>query len=196
MLEVLLVFGAAILGAFGRRLAGGLGSQWLGKDLGTQPQRLIWGISTGLTVLACGQPWYVALAALVSVVVSSAIFGYAAPWVKSPTTMSMGHAPGDPNGPVSMPQFWRDFGWMTYHGVGGVLFLTIGSWYLGLFWPAILAAGVLCAPCYTLAYVVKPNIPWLGMLNAPEKGLVDAPPAGEFLWGALVGVGVALSILV
>jgi hypothetical protein len=182
---------AAVAGAFGRRIAGGVLSQWCGVDQGTQVQRVIWGLLMGLVALAARGPpgtdwhaWLVLPGVAFGIWAGSCVFAFRLPWCAD-TGLQVGRVPGRAG--VTWSAWWYDQAALLWHGCGGVLLPALLAWWLGLTWWWLAIAGALCGPCYELAYDAPMEIPWLGCLH------VDPPPTAELLWGALVGVAMALS---
>lgn len=167
-----------LLGALGRRIAGGLGSQWAGVDLGTQLQRLAWGVVLAGVAAVAGATWWQAAALIPAIWLGSVAFGF---W----GSMTAGHQVGR-----SAAIDWL---LLTAHGAGGMLFAAAGAWWVGLHWLPLSIAGLACAPCYALAWWRPWQIPWLGCYRADPVYQTDPPPTAELLWGACVGVAVALT---
>lgn len=164
MIPLILI--AAITSALGRRMAGGLLSQWVGLDLGDASVRLLWGVILSANACAAGLAWPHALA-VVPLVWAGSTVGY---W------------------DAMLPRSWRDAAVLTLHGLGGTAALAAGAYALGLAWWWPLMAGLLCAPCYAMAMVLPMQAPWLGCYR------VDPPPTAELAWGACVGVSVVLTL--
>ncbi len=180
----LLLPGSAIFGALGRRWSGGLLSAWLSFDIGTQPARLIWGATAGLTAWAAGAVrWHAAVLA-VCIASGGILFGF---W----GSLGMGRRV-TPVGYrwAGWPMFARDFALMEVHGLGGMALAALGAWWGGYAWGWLPAAGALCAPCYALAWAAPLDAPWLGCF-----GERDRPPTAELLWGACVGLACALVVV-
>jgi len=182
---------AAIAGAFGRRIAGGVLSQWCGFDVGTQAQRAIWGLLLGLVALAAtGPPWVSWHAGLVVMGVAAGIWagscavGFGLPGCAD-TGLQVGRVPGRDG--VTWSAWRYDQAALLWHGCGGMLLPAVLAWWMGLTWWWLAIAAALCGPCYELAYDAPLESPWLGCLRS------DPPPTAELLWGALVGVAIALS---
>ena len=163
---VILIAFAAIASGLGRRMVGGVLSQWLNTDLGDIPVRMLWGAILAAVACASGLWWPYALAVVPCVWIGATV-GY---W------------------DAMLPRTWRDAVMLTLHGVGGVVALAAGAYALGLAWWWPLAAGLLCAPCYALALACPVEAPWIGCYRH------DPPPTAEVLWGACVGVGVVLAV--
>ncbi|MDE2473153.1 MAG: hypothetical protein KGL35_31710, partial [Bradyrhizobium sp.] len=146
---------AAVVGALGRRLSGGLVGQWFPVPVGTQGGRAIWGASAGLTAWAAGAVWWQALGVAVCIATGGMLAGF---W----GSMAMGRVPGL-RGYVwaGWPRYWRDFAFMSLHGMGGVAAMATGAAIIGHPWGWAVAAGALCAPCYALAWLWPLQAPWL-----------------------------------
>lgn len=152
--------------AMARRLAGGLGGGWA---------HALW----------------------IAMTLGGGSVGYDLPGRSGATTMQMGRPKGASQA-VSWSQWWKDFGLMTFHGLGGVAplgsVLGIAAFYgvaPAILPAALLAAGLLVAPAYELAYRLHLNIPALGVLHDLKRGLDDPCPLGELLQGAMMGAALA-----
>lgn len=165
------ILSAAILSAFGRRMVGGLLSQWCKTDLGNLPPRIIWGVIIGNIAWYSGATWWQQLACIPLVVAGCSV-GF---W----GSMSAGNQPGR--------TILMDWLLLTVHGVGATILLAIAAYYVGLVWWPMVIAGLACAPCYAFAWIYPLQAPWLGCYK------VDPPPTAELLWGACVGVAAALA---
>lgn len=159
------------LGAFGRRWSGGLLSDWLHFDIGTQGGRAVWGACLACVAALAGAPWWLALALGAGFPIGSAIRG---------------------NSPGMGVTGLADVGWLTLHGAAvvalpaAVAFAAIGS-PLAV-WPLLLA-GALCAPCYIVTHQWPLTAPWLGCDAAGPRDKRTA--TAEMLWGAVLALGVA-----
>lgn len=168
-----MVIVAALASALGRRMAGGLLSHWVGVDLGDLPVRILWGVILAVCAYIVGLQWQYALALIPLVWVDTTV-GYFG-------SMSAGNQQGRSHA--------VDYALLTLHGLSGVLSPAIGAFLLHLNPVWLIASGLLCAPCYALAWVWPWEIPILGCLQR------DPPPTAELLWGACVGAGVVLTII-
>jgi hypothetical protein len=187
----LLLPAAIVAGALGRRLAGGLLTIWTGGRTGTTANRVAWAAIAGASVWLGGAGWPVAMGYGAAVFAGSTI-GYGPPWRgNDETTMRMGRGPGGVG--FSWRQFGVDFGWMTYHGVFSVALAVLGAAVLRLPWWPLLAAGILAAPVYSLAWVIPWDLPWLGCYA--DKDAFDPLPTGELLWGGVLGAASVLTVI-
>jgi len=82
--------------------------------------------------------------------------------------------------------YWKDFLWMTLHGIlssgpPAVLFFFLGGWV-----PAAIAfaGGLIISPCYTIGWSVTGLF---GRRNWP-KGMQQGTEVAELIWGAVMGV--------
>jgi hypothetical protein len=168
---------AIVAGGLGRRIVGGLGSQWLGVDLGDTPVRAFWAaLLAGVSVLA-GAPLLFACAVLIGIFAGSTVGMWGG--------FSIGHSPGRNTG--------TDILLMTAHGLAGTIVVACAAYWFGLSWWPLVAAGALCAPCYALAWWQPVEIPLLGCYRGDTIAGSDPPPEAELTWGALVGVAIALA---
>ena len=186
-----------IIGALGRRIAGGWGHDYLvmhlGVDPGTQARRLTWGAMLAMLLLLNGKTWQEAGLLGLSIAIGSAVFGFGVPWEKTATGMLAGRAPGiGPNPPTFT---WdHDMACLLWHGVGGMLLASVVVAYFDGYWWMLLTAGALCPCCYEYAWGYTWNIPWLGCLNRKVGGTLqyDPPPTAELIWGGIIGAVVPL----
>lgn len=165
---------AAILGAIGRRIAGGILNQFShnSRVMGDTPARILFGIL---------------------VAVLPAIHDYRLllfiPGIWAGTTISLFNSIGMGRG---SDNYWRSFFGLSLHGIAGTILPAIAAYALGDAWLPLVIAGLLIAPCYTLGWSltgkdgVRPSFP-VGLQNAPE--------IGEALWGACVSVAAMLAVL-
>jgi hypothetical protein len=90
------------------------------------------------------------------------------------------------------PQFAKDFALMSVHGFVGTAPGAAIAMYAGhVSWWTLLAAGLMAAPCYALAWLFPWDIPMLGCYADSTK--YDPPPTAELLWGAYVGGATVLA---
>lgn len=162
----ILIF-AAVAGALGRRMAGGLLSQWLGTDLGDQPARALQACLIGLVVLAAGASGWE------PVLVIPAVFAGA-------TVGMFG---------VMIPVTIKDLALLLAYGLLAVAPVAGLAWAGGYLWWPVLAAGAFRPFAYLYARFFPMGWPLLGCLRR------DPPPTAELLSGAAFGLAVAASIL-
>lgn len=190
---------AAYLGIWGGlsfRGAGGLFSQWAGRDLGDFIPRQIWGIAATFPVILyafkSGVAWYVAVPSLILCSILTGLMRGTG-WSDS---LSLGYAGiGKPTSKT-----WRKQGVLLLHlmvmlsipficiealaaihlDINAAL-ASVGGW---------LAASVLSAAAYRIAWV-------FGGGDLPELGLTpnDPPPLGELLTGLLTTIILTLVAL-
>lgn len=164
-----LVLPFALIGALGNRLRGGLWGSVIGWGSGVA--RLgAWGIPCGVGAWACGAPWWAALAVIVGAWAGCTVPQFGA--------LSMGHRGG-----TSGALAW---GAMTLWGLARMGSVVLVAWWLGGAWWWPLAAGLLCAPLYELAWHVPLPVRGLGY---PD----DPPEMAEALHGAAMGAGLFLA---
>ena len=169
-----LLIPAALLGALGNRLRGGL---WGDKiRWGTGVARLCaWGIPSGLGAWALGIPWWAA-----AVVILGAWAGCTVPQFGG---LSMGNRPGGTSGAAA----WAG---MTAWGLLRMGGAALVAWWFGGAWWFPLAAGLACAPVYAAVWLLPPSALFPG-LGAPN----DPPEMAEALHGALMGAALAAAFL-
>ena len=171
-----ILVGAALLGAFGRRVAGGVLNQWFapaGRVMGDLPARAIWGLSLGIAAIAGGATVWQALA-----VVPLVVAGCAVPmWAIDPL--------GDG---YSSPRWLRCAG-LAAHGLLSMLLVTAGAWWCGDGWWCLLAGSVAILPLYIAGWVIAPV-----QRSAFPAGLRLGSEIGEALWGCAMGVAVVLAV--
>lgn len=148
---------AILASAIGRRMAGGLLSQWLGTNLGDVPVRILWGALVS-AALCVSMPWWLACICGFGLPVGLTIRGNAGQALAS----------------------WRDGAMLTLHGVVVVAIHAAALAAIGAAWWWPVCAEVLCAPCYAVANVIPIRVQWLGI----ERG---GAPLAELLWGGLLG---------
>lgn len=192
-MEYLFIPIVMILGALGRRIAGGLLNQWAGdtdgvsRVMGDTPARLIYGAALGLAALAGSAAWPVALAMVPAV------------WVGTTTGNFNGMAMGR-----AEFSYWHDFWGMTAHGALSAI-LPVGLAVLagaaaGSIWIAV--DCLLCAPLYAAAWNVAED---MGTQAVPAssiarrsllRGFNGGSELGEAFWGAACALGTFLAFAV
>lgn len=157
---------AALLGALGRRMQGGVLSQWLGVDIGDFPPRLLFAVILGAAGFGAGLVWWEALA-----LVAAAFAG---------TTVAVG-------GMSAVT--WRDAGLLLVHGLGVAAPIVALAWLGGFAWWWPLAACLARPALYFAARALPLNAPWLGCKT------VDFCPTAELTSGAALGVAVVAAVI-
>jgi hypothetical protein len=177
----LLLMAAAIGGAIGRRIDGGVLQMWTGRDPGKIATRLILAVAIAFPMQLAGLPAIEMLA----FVAATWVGGVVGMW----SGMSMGRVGDMQAPPVSTAAWLSAFGFMTLYGVGTVLPAVGVLWWFGWsFWPTLIV-GLLCAPIYEIAFRWPWHIPRLGCFR------YDPPPTAELVWGALRGVAAVATVL-
>lgn len=190
---ILLSLIAFLLGAVGRRIAGGVLNQWAHKTdgvsrvMGDTPARLIYGAALGLAALMGGAVWWVALVMVPAV------------WVGTTTGNFNGMAMGR-----AEFSYWHDFAGMTVHGALAAGFPVALTVYAGAVWGSIWIAAtcLACAPLYTVAWATAEH---LGTQAVPASGVPrrhlllgfnGGSELGEAFWGGACGIGTFLAFAV
>jgi len=163
---------AALLGAVGRRVCGGLYNSITGKRSpgGDTPVRIFFAATLALSAYLGGVGWLPAL-----VLIPLNFIGTTTGLFNS---LAMGRG-GRP--------YWKDFLGMTLHGVissapPAVLFFFTGH---DLWAPFVaLLGGLMISPCYSLGWSLTGL---RGRLDWP-KGMQQGTEVAELLWGAVMGV--------
>jgi len=161
----------AILGAVGRRVCGGLYNSITGKRSpgGDLPVRIFFAVTLAASADMGGVVWWAALALM------------PLNWIGTTTGLFDALAMGRGGN-----SYWKDFLWMTLHGIlssgpPAVLFFFLGGWV-----PAAIAfaGGLIISPCYTIGWSVTGLF---GRRNWP-KGMQQGTEVAELIWGAVMGV--------
>lgn len=166
MLPVLYITLSFVLGAIGRRTAGGSFQQWTGKDIGDLPVRLFFGATIAAAAWMGG-----ADGQQIAAVIPLTWFGAA-----SGNFHSLPLGRGNTS-------YLHDFIGLTLHGVISGVLLVIPFVERHWWWPLI--AGLTCAPCYEVGY----RLDWQrgpGWMTGPTQ-------VAELLFGGLLGIGVYLA---
>lgn len=177
-----------LLGAFGRRICGGLFETWANVKWG-QPTRLFFGLTLALGAFISGAPLWVSaiLIPLVWVGTTLGLFG----------GLGMGRAGKDENPNLLSKVYLRDFGAMTLHGTLSIILPAIWAWYFGYNVLPIVLSGLLIGFCYELGYRIVGINPRPEPFNKPgwPNGFNGSPEWGELIWGGVRGLGVSLAVL-
>lgn len=169
---------AALLGAFGRRIAGGILNQWTGHPdsaplMGDIPARLIFGSCIAAGAAMGGAIWWHALALIPAVWAGTTVGNFG--------SISQGRGGGSP---------WSQALGELAHGLAGVALPALGAWWLGYpHWWVLPIGGALIAPSYWLGWTVS------GLYGRPDfpVGLRGGSEIGEALWGACFGCAALLA---
>lgn len=186
-----------ILGALGRRIAGGVLNTWAGYDgtanrvMGDTPARLIYGALVALAALLGGAVWWLALLMIPAV------------WVGTTTGNDDSRDMG-----FGITSFWHDFWGMTEHATLSLTpAIVVGIYNVAhmtrLFADNYIIGGtLLAAPLYWLGWVIA--IALGGQIIPPDNsgsvgngrlfaGLQGGSEWGEALWGASCALGTFLA---
>jgi len=170
MMTSILLLVSALLGAVGRRVCGGLYNSITGKRSpgGDLPVRIFFAITLAASAYMGGIIWW---AALVLIPLN---------WVGTTTGLFDALAMGrGGNG------YWKDFLWMTLHGVLSSGLPAILFYVVGGLWPALIAfsGGLVISPCYTVGWCMT------GLYGRRDwpKGMQQGTEVAELLWGAAMG---------
>lgn len=167
LIESSLGVGVVIVGALGRRIDGGLLSQWVRHDVGRWEARAVWGV--------------LAVWALYTFHLSQGIPSW---WlVGSAAWLPLGSAVwGNGGRPLKTVLNYLS---VLFHGLSVmsvpivVAFLTGGAW-----WHPLVVA-VLTVPIYMLANRIPASIPWLGCRPDDPEPLAELVCGGAWLAGIL-----------
>lgn len=170
MIHYLILPIAAVFGAFGRRIAGGLLNEIFRpfgpRVFGDIPARLIFGLAIGAAFLLGGTPPLVATLCVVAVYIGST--------TGNRDGIDLGRGEGT---------FWQDFGNLSLHGWDSAMAcLVLAGWGMR-FWPFLLGC-MLIAPLYEVGYRIG---------GTRVVGLSKPTEIGEALWGAAMGIGAFLA---
>lgn len=169
----LLILLSALLGAVSFRVRGGLTEGWR-VQLPGQVARSTWALTSGLTLLAAGAIWWVALA--------SAVGLFAAACLPLWSTIDMGRNEGS---------FARDFAVGAVHGLCLGAAPTAALFMFSPLWFVPLIGGASWAACYALAWL---RTDW-SVLTRLRLGKYGNPPeAAELLFGAQFGAALFLAV--
>jgi hypothetical protein len=188
---MILVLAAVVViaNAFGRRVAGGLLSQWVGPIGGTQVARLVQAAIVGASVLVLGGPWEWALAA-VPLAFAGATWGFPG-FDLRPPFVHFGVSRMEARNLL-------DTVGLSVNGLAACAPLAAGAWWVGLpVWPLLLA-GVARGPAWWLAWLACPRLRWLGTekwVEQPIARWVLMPTAlAELYSGAALGLALVLTL--
>lgn len=179
------------------RFAGGLLSQWVGKDLGDFKPRLIWGCASAISAAiisiivkpSLASEWYFWLSVVLVAILTTVARGFG--WGDS---MSVGFQKDSDNEHSTFyaqtaikedPMFVLRSMSMTIFVMSLQAFLhdtTVLNAIIAVILSTVFT-GVVWLGAYTLAFLKPLNIPKLGMLNNTQ---IDPPPTGEFYCGMLL----------
>lgn len=170
-------------------LLGGLGYRIRGGYLGTvvkrpgQVSRIAWGVACGIVAAVSGAPWWASLGMVPLMWATSTIGLFDA--------IDLG-ANIDTAADKTLSRafrFWRDLALMSLRGLLAVAPAAGVLWLAGFpEWPVLVVAGLLMGPVYWAGRQLRVNIPGFGRGG-------DFPETGEFLFGAVVALGLFLSTL-
>ncbi len=160
---------SALACAVAYRLRGSeLWAQATGRGVGTA--RIMWSFVCLAAVAAQAEAWWLPLAVFaVSFPVST---------IHQMGSIDMGNRDGT---------FLRDFALQTFRGGVGGVGIAAAYWLAGEAWLSPLLGGLAAGPAYALA--------WRTPVHADHMGKDDPPEAGEILFGAAMGAGLALGLV-
>lgn len=170
------------LGAIGRRIDGGVLETWTGRKWGKITTRWACASLLALPMFLAGLPPAATLAFIAASWFGGTFGMYGG--------MGMGRPEHDRTGQPESASAWLSAAQdMTCYGV-----LTVAPAVLAVMWFGyspipLVAAGLLCAACYEIAFRDPQHCPALGCLRH------DPPPTAELLWGALRGVAGVATVL-
>ena len=180
----------ALMGSLGRRVAGGGFTQWTNINLGDLPVRLFFGLMIAVSAFLAGLP----LAHAATLIVAG--------WIGTTIPNFGGIGFGRSGNP-----WWKDALGLLAHGTIGMLVLALfmvlpmaGATLFAVFGQGITLATAIAAVAGGVAIVPAYWIGWSisgvsGKASFP-LGLRGGSELGEVLWGAAVGVTVALAVVI
>jgi hypothetical protein len=171
----LLADAIVLANALGRRIAGGVLSQWVGPIGGTQVARLVQAVILGASVAVLAPVWWWGLPAA-AVCFCGAVWGFPR-WF-----------PPDFRASHMVPRDAADAAGIAVNGMIACAPLAAGAALAGVAWWPFVAAGLARGPFYWLAAQWSPDVPWLGVFRR------DPPPFAELLSGAALGAAVVLAL--
>jgi hypothetical protein len=198
---VILLFLAAVPAVgLGRRVAGGVLGEWFGVDIGAIAARAFFGMTCASAAIAAsvvrwqglalipGAVWWHALALIPCILLGCSVGNYG--------SISMGRrrVPGTYELAFTWRNYARDFAMITVHGLGNLSLAIAGAWWLGYYWPALIAGALAIGPAYSVAWLHPVPVVGLGRNVTPFLH-PDPPETAEFLWGSAVGVGVLAAVV-
>lgn len=177
---------ALIMGAIGRRIAGGILNQWAGlaggntsRVMGDNPARLIFSVLVALSGLLGGAPWLLALLLVPAVFVGTTTGNF--------NSMAMGR------GSYS---FAHDFWGMSAHAALSAITPTLLVVAFGLqfydtpfSWWAVGGFTLIASPLYCIGWIISGKT---GNLSLPI-GFRGGSELGEAFWGASCALGAFLT---
>lgn len=167
---ILAIAGAALMGALGRRMAGGVFEQWTGKDIGDYPVRAFFGLMLACSAFIGSYEWASFL------LIPSTFFGCSIPNFGG-IAMGRGASAGGTS--------WKhDAIGLTGHGVLSMAITVLPLIFFHSQWYLLLVAGFLIAPAYEIGWSVT-GVP--GRKSWPF-GLQGGSEIGECIWGAACGI--------
>ena len=177
MIHYLAILPVMLIGALGRRVAGGVLNQWFspsgGRVMGDVPARALWGLALAIAAILGGMIAWHALVLIVAVTLGCAV----PMWAIDPISKQ---ADGNP---YPSPVWLRCLG-LEAHGFLSMLAVTVAAWWAGYLWPFFLAGSLTILPAYVIGWMVSK--PWF------PPGLRLGSEFGEALWGALMALSVFL----
>lgn len=166
---------AFLLGALGRRIAGGGFQDLTRLDIGDLPVRIFYGATVALAALIGGAVWWVALLMIPAV------------WVGTTTgnfeSMCMGHG---------KYTFRHDFLGMTEHGALSAVLPAVVVCLAGFVWGAIAVFLVItftASPSYMFGWWIEGRWPF----HTYGDFLSPPTPMAECIWGGLTALAVFLA---
>lgn len=175
---VVICLAAAVVGALGNRIRGGL----FPIPGGTQVGRLVgWGLPVAAMAWLCGMVWWAAVLAGLGAFLGCCVGQYGG--------LSMGH-----RGPAPAVSPWLT---MTVWGLARVAGPAVVVWWTGGAWWLVVASGLACAPIYWAVWMLPDwalRIPGLGRGTGPGEAR-DQPEVAEALDGALMLAFLAGAVL-
>lgn len=166
MIDVLICAVAALFGAAAYRLRGSeLWARYTGRGVGTA--RLMWAAMCSLACAAGLPAWWLPLAVFA--------VHYGASTLPQFGSIDIGHRDGNALLDVALQS-----GRGLVAGAG----VATAYWFAGEAWLPPLIAGLAAGPLYALA--------WAKPVPIDHLGKDDAPETGEILYGAAVGISLAL----
>jgi len=197
---ILTCLAGALLGGFGRRIAGGLIGDWFGRPLKHLIATIVFGVFIGAAFALGGGPLW--LAAVLGFGVWA---GHCAVGLRD--AAGMGRF-GPDNASFTWKRFARDFAMLSVYGAGVVAIGALAAGHHTLyvmrngptfgftlnFTPSwmqlgLLAAGLTISPVYAACWAA-----WTRRFVPLVVGVSRNPlEMGEWVWGAALGIGAVLS---
>lgn len=186
MFALQLIF-SAIVNAFGRRFAGGLLSQWVGRIGGTQVARLVQAALVGLTVAFLAPAWWMGAAAI-PLAFSGAVWGFPVYLLQWPFI--------ELRRSNMVPTTAMETVSLSINGMIACAPLALGAWWIEMSWWWLLIAGLGRGPVYWLAAAFTPPWRWMGFeewAGDQQRWILQPTALAEAYSGALLGVGIVLA---